>query len=169
MKPSNKYAAHTQHHFGVNFNSIGSAVPEIYLKTRDIPKIVPSFPFKCYRKYFIVRSDKLCHISNSTVSISTGQKALCMGIRAECSCHRNNASAIKQKILPVSPWLLSVYGLYILRVMMYRSLGNFRGKKNRVTIFRELIFRFRGHPRKFITGFIEKIYRKTRWTSTEEL
>ena len=104
MKPSNKYAAHTQHHFGVNFNSIGSAVPEleICLKTRDIPKIVPSFPFKCYRKYFIVRSDKLCHISNSTASISTGQKALCMGIRAECSCHRNNASAIKQKILPVS-------------------------------------------------------------------
>ena len=38
-----------------------------------------------------------CHISNSTASISTGQKALCMGIRAECSCHRINASDIKQK------------------------------------------------------------------------
>ena len=36
-------------------------------------------------------------------------------------------------------------------------------KKFRVTIFRELNFRFRGHPRTFFTGFIEKIY-CARWT-----
>ena len=35
-------------------------------------------------------------------------------------------------------------------------------KKFRVTIFRKLNVRFRGHPRKFITGFIEKIYRARR-------
>ena len=51
--------------------------------------------------------------------------------------------------------------------VQYCSLLNVR-----VTIFRELNFRFRGHPRKFITGFIEKIYRARRqdgWMSTEEL
>ena len=44
----------------------------------------------------------------------------------------------------------------------YRSLGNFCGKKISCDNFSRVKFSFSGHPRKFITGFIEKIYRAWR-------